>query len=95
MPAHATPVMPQFDCAGIGFCLHLSTCLQWHRIRIGQHFDTAHTIHGREAGLRQIESFREKRKQMFTLDQHRRANALIPARDISTARSAPCGTGTQ
>src|ERR1035441_9998537 len=52
MLRYAPPLVPQFDCAGVRFRLHLSASRQREGVHVGEHLGTTQSVHGRETRLR-------------------------------------------
>src|SRR6266545_3259996 len=58
MPRHALPFLPDLDIGRQQFRLRARPRPQWRRIEVSAHLHAPLTIHRRETGLRQLESFR-------------------------------------
>src|ERR1019366_1066 len=56
MLRYAPSLVPQFDCAGVRFRLHLSASRQRERVHVGEHLGTTQPVHPRETRLRYVES---------------------------------------
>src|SRR6266853_2784493 len=71
VPRHALQFLPDLDIRRQQFRLRTRARFQRRRVEVGAHLHAALTVHRRETGFRQLETFRQSRQQMLAFDPHR------------------------